>query len=181
MKKSNSLSSVELFRTLETNRFYENAYRPIVVADNLRTPENMGAVLRLAGNIGAALTLFVTNTPINFKTYKIKRTASGAYEKSTWKIIEPKELSENIPPDYEIVALETETNAQNIYTTKLPEKIAFMVGNELFGIDPELMALAHHKVFIPLPGYIYSLNVTHALSVGLFEWYRQISMVLPNE
>jgi len=175
MKKSNPLSSVDLFRTLQTNKFYEQAHRPIIIADNLRTPENMGAVLRLAGNIGAALTLFVTNAPINFKTYKIKRTASGAYEKSAWKIIEPKELAQHIPPGYEIVALETEATAQNIYNTQLPDKMAILVGNELFGIDPKLMAMAQHKVFIPLPGEIYSLNVTHALSVGLFEWYRQIS------
>jgi len=173
MKKSNSLSSAELFRTLQTNKLYEKAHRPIIIADNLRTPENMGAVLRLAGNIGAALTLFISNAPINFKTYKIKRTASGAYEKETWKIIELNELAEHLPHDYEIVALETEAKAQNIFTAKLPEKMAIVVGNELFGIDSYLMAMAHHKVYIPLPGEIYSLNVTHALSVGLFEWYRQ--------
>lgn len=173
MKKINSLSSVELFRSLETNQFYKLNQRPIIIADNLRTPENMGAVLRLAGNVGAVLTLFISDIPLNFKPYKIKRTASGAYEKCAWRIITLQELPQYIPSDYITVALETSSNATSIYSTPLPEKIALIVGNELYGIGSELMQMAQLKVYIPLPGQIYSLNVTHALSVGLFEWYRQ--------
>jgi tRNA G18 (ribose-2'-O)-methylase SpoU len=173
METSNPHSSVELFRKLETNQYYKNAFRPIIVADNLRTPENMGAVLRLAGNIGAQMTLFVAEDPPTFKSYKIKRTASGASEKTHWKMIKPSELSDYLPEDYQIIALETAPDAQNIYTTRLPEKMVMMVGNELTGISPQLMTLAHKSVFIPLPGEIYSLNVTHALAIGLFEWYRQ--------
>jgi tRNA G18 (ribose-2'-O)-methylase SpoU len=176
MKKINPLSSVELFRSLETNQFYNLNQRPIIIADNLRTPENMGAVLRLAGNVGARLTIFIADEPLNFKTYKIKRTASGAFEKCDWKIITLQELPQYIPSDYIIVALETSSNATNIYTTPLPRKMAMIVGNELFGIGSELMQMAQLKVYIPLPGKIYSLNVTHALSVGLFEWYRQQSI-----
>lgn len=173
MTNNHQLSSVELFRSLKTNQFYQSVARPIIVADNLRTPENMGAVLRLAGNIGASLTLFVNDTTPNFKTYKIKRTASGAFEKCQWKIIKPQELPQFLPSDYEVVALETSSTAKNIYTTPLPEKMVMVVGNELYGISPQLMNLAKFSVYIPLPGEIYSLNVTHALSIGLFEWHRQ--------
>lgn len=159
---------------MESNRFYDQAHRPIIISDNLRTPENMGAVLRLAGNIGAAQTLFVSNNPPDFKTYKIKRTASGAFEKTSWKIIDPAELSALIPKDYLIVALETSADSENIYSCSLPEKMAIIIGNELAGINPQLMAMAHLKVYIPIPGVIFSLNVTHALAIGLFEWQRQM-------
>ncbi|MFA5418425.1 MAG: TrmH family RNA methyltransferase [Bacteroidales bacterium] len=170
---SNPHSSVSLFQKLKTSEVFLGLARPIIVADNLRTPENMGAVLRLAGNIGAQMTLFVAEDPPAFKPYKIKRTASGASEKTHWKMIKPSELSDFLPQDYQIIALETAPDAQNIYTTRLPEKMVMMVGNELTGISPQLMTPAHQSVYIPLPGEIYSLNVTHALAIGLFEWYRQ--------
>ena len=93
----NQKSSFELFQYLNPGEVYKNTPRPIIIADNLRTPENMGSVLRLAGNIGAQKTLFISEKAHQFKTYKIKRTASGAYDKIDWKIIRYEELNNEIP------------------------------------------------------------------------------------
>jgi len=169
-------SSVELFRNLGTSGILDNKYLPIVIADNLRTPENMGLVLRLAGNIGAATTLFVSNEASNFKRHKINRTSSGAANKVNWKIIKPNELTKFIPDDYKIIALETSNDSNNIFSFRFPDKTAFLVGNEVTGISEDLLSYAHHKVYIPVPGSISSLNVTHALSIGLFEWLRQVEL-----
>jgi len=167
-------SSFELFQNLNPGEIYNNISRPIIIADNLRTPENMGSVLRLAGNIGAQKTLFISETAQEFKTYKIKRTASGAYDKIDWKIIRYEELNNEIPIDYHIISLETSKLAENIYSFKFPEKIALVIGNEMHGIRQELLNQTKQHLYIPLPGSVISLNATHALSVALFEWYRQM-------
>ena len=176
----NSISSVDLFRSLKTNEFYANQSRPVIIAENIRTPENIGSIMRLAGNIGAAQTFFVTEDPFAFKTWKIKRTASGAYDKTNWKTTDHASLKALIPLDYTLIALETAGQSKNIYDLPLPSKSAFIVGNEQYGISPQLMKMADHIAYIPLPGEIYSLNVTHALSLALFEWYRQQSLKNPN-
>ena len=167
-------NSFEFFRALRSNPRYQNIAKPIIVADSLRTPENMGSVLRLAGNIGAEKTIFISEIAHTFKNYKIHRTASGASEKINWSIIkELSQLHDLIPNDYHIIAIETTETAHNIFDFKFPEKVVLLIGNEVSGISEELMALAEKSVYIPIPGQISSLNVTHALSIAAFEWLRQ--------
>jgi len=167
-------NSYQLFRKLRTEEIYRNFSRPIIVADNLRTPENIGSVLRLAGNIGAKKVLFLKDkNSADVRNWKIKKTASGADEKVDWEFCSYDELEKKIPPDYLLIAIETAENSTNIFETVLPEKAAFIVGNEVYGISEKLMKKVFKTVFIPVPGVISSLNVTHALSVVLFEWLRQ--------
>jgi len=167
-------NSYQLFHDqLKLHSIYEKLSRPVIIPDNIRSPENMGAILRLAGNIGALQTLFICDKETTFKRYKVNRTASGASEKTDWKIIKTNQLMASIPADYTLVALETTTDAQNIYQFHFPEKTAFLTGNEVSGIRDEVIQHAVHKVYIPVPGPISSLNVTHALSIALFEWLRQ--------
>jgi len=147
--------------------------QPVIVADRIQSPMNMGAILRLAANIYASKVWFVYDEDPGFRSYKIKSTSSGASEKVDWNMITPDRLSEVLPAGYEIVAIETTEDAKNIYTTVLPEKVVFTVGNERYGVSEEVLRLAHQKVFIPIPGIISSLNVSHALGIGLFEWLRQ--------
>jgi tRNA G18 (ribose-2'-O)-methylase SpoU len=148
--------------------------KPIIIADQIRTPENMGSILRLAGNIGVKKTLFISDIAYTFKNYKINKTASGAAEKVDWEIIKPEDLVNHLPNDYTVVAMETIENAEDIFNFQFPEKTAFIIGNEVNGISQELLNISHHRVFIPVPGPISSLNVSHALSIGLFEWLRQM-------
>ncbi len=174
MQDSNN--SYELFRQLKPEMIYTNISRPIIIADNLRTPENMGSVLRLAANIGAQKTLFISESALQFKNYKINKTASGAADKTNWKIISYEELDNELPDAYSLIAIETTTGAHNIYAFNLPKKIAFIIGNEKNGIRAELLERASQQLYIPIPGPVSSFNTTHALSIALFEWYRQMTV-----
>ncbi len=147
--------------------------QPVIVADRILSPMNVGAILRLAGNIHAAKVWFVYDEDPGFRSYKIKRTSSGASEKVDWELITPERLPKVLPAGYEIIALETTEDAVSLFSEKLPEKVVFMVGNERFGLQDKLIRLCSRKMFIPVPGPISSLNVSHALSIGLFEWLRQ--------
>lgn len=167
-------NSYELFKDLKTSKIYNTITRPVIIADNLRTPENMGSVLRLAGNIGAQKTLFISDSAHQFKNYKINKTASGAAEKTKWKIITLDELKDEIPIDYQLILLETIAQSAPIFDFNFFEKTVFVIGNEVHGVRQELLDLADHVLHIPIPGPVSSLNTTHALSIALFEWYRQM-------
>ncbi len=174
MKKNENINSYYLFQKLELKKLYQNRERPIIVADNLRTPENMGSVLRIAANVGAQKVLFLrSDTGEVPRKWKIKKTASGADEKILWEIISPDRLRHHIPDDFVLVAVETSESASNIFQTALPGKVAFVVGHEVAGISKEVLSVADKIVYIPVPGVISSLNVTHALGIAAFEWLRQ--------
>ncbi len=174
MTQNENINSYHLFQQLQINKIYDGKARPVIVADNLRTPENMGSVLRLAANVGADKVLFLRQEAEEVpRSWKIKKTASGADEKVAWKIIKPNELKEYIPYGFSLVAIETSEKAVSIFQTELPEKIAFVVGHEVHGISKPVLNMADKTVYIPIPGVISSLNVTHALGIATFEWLRQ--------
>lgn len=167
------LSSYNLFKPLRESGFLENISRPIIIADDIRTPENMGAILRLAANIGAGKVFIISAKAGNFKNYKIAKTASGAEKKIEWEIIENySELIHQIKESYSLLAIETSQHSQSIFNFIFPENCAFVLGNEVTGIRPEILQKCDNQLHIPIPGAISSLNVTHALAVALFEWLR---------
>ncbi len=170
MSKNNSY---RLFRELSLEKLRADYPPPVIVAEQLQSPENIGAVLRLAGNIGARKTLFLYDTPPNYKRYKINKHASGAAEKVQWEYIGYNDLENSLPKEYEWIAIETTPDAGNIFTEQLPGKVIFFVGNERNGLSDRLLKMIKKRFFIPVPGVISSCNVSHALSVALFEWLRQ--------
>ena len=144
---------------------------PVIIADSLKTPENLGNIIRLADNVGAKKVLFV-NVNESIRTSKIKKTASSSYNSVDWEFCEITDFLKKIPKDYELVAIETTSDSDNLYKTKLPSKVAFVVGNEITGISDEILEQCRKIVHIPVLGKNTSLNVSHALVLALFEWQR---------
>ena len=53
------LKSNTLFDRIQTEDLYERIPRPMLIADHLLTPDNLGAMIRLADNIGATEMCFL--------------------------------------------------------------------------------------------------------------------------
>jgi len=168
-------SSYSLFSGRQNQDYSNKLNRPIIISDRIRTPENMGMILRLAANINALKVLFIVDGDLKFRNYKINRAASGAAEKVNWQMIHSADLEKEIPDDYRLIALETLPDVENIFDFTLPSKPAFIIGNEVNGISKDLLNCSDGKIFIPIPGSVTSLNVSHALAIGLFEWLRQMT------
>ena len=64
---------------------------PIIIAYALKTPENMGNIIRLADNVDCKKVIFVDiNQEIRLS--KIKKTASSSYNSVNWEFCSEKEL-----------------------------------------------------------------------------------------
>ncbi len=138
----------------------------------MKNPSNMGKIIRLGHNINAKKILFVNKNP-SFRKSKIKKTAGFSFEQANWKIVSPEEFYTAFEPGCKVIALETCEGAVNIFKTKLPEKTVLLAGGESHGIPENIIAKFNSAVFIPMPGDCKSMNISHALSVAAFEWYRQ--------
>lgn len=166
------LKSNTLFENSHPESIYDSIQRPIVLADNLLTPDNMGSMIRLADNIGASEMIFLGKEPVN-SIGRVRKCAASSKDNIKWYFTEETDIRKLIPANKKIVAIETATDATNIYETKLPADAAFIVGNESHGIREEILSQCDMVVYIPIPGPTRSLNVSHAAAVALFEWYRQ--------
>ncbi|NPA37471.1 MAG: TrmH family RNA methyltransferase [Chlorobi bacterium] len=145
--------------------------RPVLIADRFSTPENIGHLIRLAANVGAKKIIVVDSE--DHRQSKINKTAGTAIKYVDVVFCNLDELRDNIPADYSIVGLETAGGAENIYSAKLPDRMAIVLGSEKYGIQPDLLKMCGLKVFIPMPGPVKSMNVTHAAAVALFVWYSR--------
>ena len=173
------LKSNDLFGKLVPEAIFDRVPRPIVIADHLLTPDNMGAMIRLADNIGATEVCFLGNED-EHRLAKVRRAAASSRDNIRWYFSEESDLHKIVPEGKQIVAIETADNATCIYDTQLPENVAFIVGSESHGLSEDLLSQCDMVVYIPVPGPTRSLNVSHAAAVALFEWQRQMKCRIKN-
>jgi len=161
--------------TVQANKFFGNKSTIndiIIIAENISTPENIGSLIRLADNIGAKK-LFLINEIIPNQA-KIKRSSSSAYNNVDFKFIDYNDLNSDFFKNYTFVGIDTINNSENIYEYTFNKNTAFIVGNEKSGISTKMISFCHDFIHIPMPGKTKSMNVSHALAVSLFEYYRQM-------
>lgn len=144
----------------------------ILAAYELKTPDNAGAIIRLAGNLGITKVYFIHENFV-MRSRKMTRVAHSSKGHVDFEIVTEKEFWEKIETDYKFVALETTQQSKNIYKYQFPKKCVLIAGNERFGISNEFLQKCHHSVFIPNPGKTRSMNVSHALTLAAFEWAKQ--------
>ena len=173
------LKSNDLFADIAPESLFERIPHPMVIADHLMTPDNIGAMIRLADNIGASEICFLGKED-EHRLGKVRRAAASSCDNIRWYFSEESDLRKIVPEGKKIVAIETSDNATCIYDTQLPEDVAFIVGSERNGLSEELLDQCDMVVYIPVPGPTRSLNVSHAAAVALFEWQRQMKRGIMN-
>lgn len=146
-----------------------------VFLDNIRSSHNVGSILRTCDGAGIDHMHMcgITSTP---GQVKVRKTALGAERAVPWTyyrngvdaVQELKKLG------YRIWSLENTAPSQSVFdlgATDLPERMVLVVGNELSGVDPGIMALSDKIVSMPMAGTKSSLNVAVALGVAVY-WLR---------
>lgn len=147
----------------------------IVVAENIRTPENVGMIFRVSEAFGVKKVIFMGESP-DLTNKKVLRTA-----RSTEKELEItlNETTQNVIPklkneDYLLIGLEITDNSKILkdFDFSSHEKIAFFIGAERYGIDDKTLQQLDVNVHFNLFGKNSSVNVVNALTVGLYEATR---------
>ena len=159
------IGAQEFFR--EREQLIPAVHSPIIIADGLQTPENMGLVLRVADNAGCQKVIFVGDENV-VRLNKIKKTAQTSFKLLNWLICKAEELEQHIPPDYPWIGIETAEHSTSLYEFTFPKNGVFVLGNEAHGISPSLLQRCQHVVHIPMFGNTVSMNVSHALTAVLF-------------
>jgi tRNA G18 (ribose-2'-O)-methylase SpoU len=146
---------------------------PVIAAWQIINPENIGNMIRLADNVGAK-DVFILGVDFQLRMSSVKKTAGLSFNNVRLTFISPDDFFDQLSPNVHLVAIETSEDSTNIFTTELPENIIILVGNERNGLPDEILQKCSLKVHIPMTGKCKSMNVSHALSVALFEWQRQM-------
>lgn len=143
----------------------------VVVLDNIRSHHNTGAVFRTCDAFAceAVYICGITGKPPHRDIHK---TALGATETVDWKYFENtldaiQELKKN---GYKIMSLEIAEGSTQIDSVKIDssDKIALVLGNEVKGVEQDIINISDNCLEIPQYGTKHSLNVS--VSGGIAIW-----------
>ncbi len=164
------LSSQQLYEQQKVIR-QRNLYPPApqIICCNLRTPENMASVLRVADAAASESVIFLHHQTSDVDEKKIKKISRSSDESVNWQIADLQTFKSHRP----LIAIELTEQSHNVFNIALPDQCAFVVGNERHGVDDGLLQQCDYAVHIPMYGLNGSMNVSHALAIVLFEWRRQ--------
>lgn len=151
-----------------------------VIAHNIRSAYNIGAIFRTADGMGAAKVYLTGYSPTPHDKKKIlqtsaqkmiAKTALGAENNLSWEHCEDlmvlinKLRQENV----EIIALEQDKRSVD-YRAYFPQKsVALILGNEPLGMEADVVDLCDTVVEIPMQGKKNSLNVAVAFGIAGYE------------
>jgi len=178
MAKNRKLKNSELERKT-ISEFKEATKTPlIVILDNIRSLNNIGSVFRTADAflIKKVYLCGITATPPH---KDIQKTALGATETVEWEHVEDtisliKQLQDE---QVQVLAIEQAEGAimLNEFMPKKDKTYAVVFGNEVKGVQQEVVSASDKIIEIPQLGSKHSLNIAVSTGVVLWDLFSKIS------
>lgn len=176
--KSDTIHEIQLDKENEFSQLEFNSQKLNceVLLDNVRSTFNVGAIFRSADGVGIKKIHLcgITPSPVNLKVHK---TALGA-EKTVPYEIHPNaiDLATRLKHNgYTLWAIEKTDNSQSIFDYEIKQNslpTLLIMGNEITGVDPDLLGLCDTHLHIPMNGLKNSLNVAIAFGIAVYSLTR---------
>ncbi len=170
------LSNNELNR-VSVEQFKNSKKIPLtIVLDNIRSLSNVGSVFRTADAfiIKEIILCGITAKPPH---REIQKTALGATESVDWRYFEHTiDAVKELQRDNVIVyAIEQADEAEMLdnFEFKFDQHIALILGNEVKGVQQEVVSLADSCIEIPQFGTKHSLNISITAGIVIWEVFQQ--------
>jgi tRNA G18 (ribose-2'-O)-methylase SpoU len=167
----------------ELNRLTPDSFKKaekiplIIILDNIRSQHNIGAVFRTSDAflVEAIYLCGITATPPNVEIHK---SALGAENSVAWKyfIKTAEAVTELKEKNYLIIAIEQAEDSLSLRDFKPQKdlKLAIIFGNEVKGIDQEIVDLCNECIEIPQYGTKHSLNISIAAGIVIWEIFNKL-------
>jgi len=170
--QNQKLRNEELYR-LSSENFNLSAKADIyLIIDQIRSGLNIGSIFRTADAFRVKKIFICGFSPLP-PNKEILKTALGATESVSWEHIEDaKNIVAALKAEgVKILALEQTQNSISLenFDFKTSYPIALILGNEVDGVQQELINLCDGCLEIPQFGSKHSLNV--AVSAGIAIWH----------
>ncbi len=171
------LETHEIPRISESEFKQTPKYPVAVVLDNIRSHHNVGSFFRTADAFCFEQIILcgITGKPPH---RDIRKTALGATETVDWQYAENSiEAVKSLKKEnYFLISVEITEDSTPMQDFTLPEnqKIALVFGNEVKGIEQEIINLCDMVLEIPQEGTKHSLNVSISGGICMWEIFKKL-------
>ncbi len=144
-----------------------------VICDNIRSLYNVGSIFRTSDALGVTKIYLcgITGTPLQKGVLKVslgaEDTVPWEYVKDTWRLLDKLKKQ-----GVEIVGLELTPEAQDLKKIKPKFPMALVLGNEVDGLNENVIKRCDRVVYIPMKGKKESLNVSVAFGIAGYEMMK---------
>ncbi|CRK86310.1 CLUMA_CG000130, isoform A [Clunio marinus] len=161
-----------------------------IICDNLREPNNLGSVIRLANALPVTKVLLPKGNADPWDVKAIRGSSGSIFYIPTEHSLEWKQIEEDQTIDDSIILI-ADNNASKYPSNsilcydKIPKElienkqIYVLLGGETHGISEEAKDFAFKRnwkvIHIPIDSIVDSLNTSNALAIILFELRRMLS------
>lgn len=174
MRNFNKLRGGEMSRLSVEEYIEKDKYPVTVLLHNIRSMYNVGSVFRTADAAGIEKVIITgyTATP---PRKEIDKTALGAQESVEWEYYaHPEDVLGTLKGSgVTICGLEIAENSRPYNDIRKEDfPLCLILGNEVDGIDGDVLRLCDHVFEIPQYGTKHSLNVSVAAGIALYEMVK---------
>jgi len=151
-----------------------------VVLDNIRSQHNIGSVFRTSDSFRVEKIYLcgITATPPN---REIQKTALGATESVAWEYFEKTSLAINELKKlgYVIISIEQVEGSTNLnnFVPEKNKKYALVFGNEVKGVEQEIVDLSDICLEIPQFGTKHSFNVSVTAGIVMWDLFNKMKTI----
>ncbi|WP_323755671.1 RNA methyltransferase [Roseivirga sp.] len=143
----------------------------VLILDNVRSMNNVGSAFRTSDAF-AIEKIYLCGITAQPPHREINKTALGATESVDWEHTEnTATLCQKLQQQgYKVLAVEQADNSTSLENFKIEkgQKYALVFGNEVFGVEDEVIEVADGCLEIPQFGTKHSLNIS--VSIGVVLW-----------
>ena len=149
----------------------------VLLLDNITGEANIGSIFRIADAFNVEKIVFSGTVP-NLGSRRLQKTARNTHKIVAFEIIENAEdFCRNIKNKYQLCALEITSESVSVEEFRLSEEkegVILILGNEISGIQEELLEISEQHLHINMFGKNSSMNVAQAGGIALYEISKTI-------
>lgn len=152
--------------------------RVYLILHDIRSAQNVGSLFRTADAVGVTKIFLTGYTPAPLDKFRrpsreIAKTALGAEKSVSWEKISFDECITRLKSEKVfIVGIEQDARSVDYKKVKAKYPIALVLGNEVTGLEPEVLKMCDVIAEIPMKGKKESLNVSVAGGIAMFRILR---------
>lgn len=171
----------------------KNALPITVICDNIREPNNLGAVIRLSNALPAMKVLLPKGCADPWDVKAIRGSSGSIFHMPTEDSLSWQQIDEGVSTSDDSIVLIVDNDISKYLPSTIVQydqmtddliggrDIFLLLGGETHGIGDEAINFAVKRkwkvVNIPLDSTVNSLNTSNALAIVLFELRRKLSSI----
>ncbi|OIQ37528.1 MAG: RNA methyltransferase [Bacteroidetes bacterium MedPE-SWsnd-G1] len=170
--KNNELNRLDVAGFKETDKI-----PLIVILDNIRSLNNVGSVFRTSDAF-VVEKVYLCGITAQPPHKEIHKTALGATESVEWEFVEDTiALVEALKKEgVRVASIEQADNARMLqdFEVEPNQKYAVVFGNEVKGVQQEVVTASDYCIEIPQFGTKHSLNISVSCGVVLWDFFKKM-------